>query len=153
MIFISFLWFSFTGGDIPLFGRMISTGAVQDWRMFSIVAFMTWIIIILSFLSFIGSLLTGILLSKTKTLAIQPKEKVVEKAHVPSDLLMPDEKTIVEALEDNGGSLTQSELRLETGMSKVKLHRYLKKLEAKNIVSKHAYGMTNKIKLEKKLKN
>ena len=152
IIFLSFLWFLIAGGNIPFLGRLFATSAVQDWQIFSIVTLMTWIIVILSFVSFIGSLVTGIFLTRTKNKKIAEKIEEEKEQEVHADLLMPGEKKIVEVLEDNEGSMTQSELRIEAEMSKVKLHRYLKKLEAKKIISKHSYGMTNRIKLEKKLK-
>jgi uncharacterized membrane protein len=153
LIFLSFLWFLILGGNIPLLGKLFATSAVQDWRVFSIVTLMTWIIVILSFVSFSGSLITGIFLTRTKNKLVVKKVEEEKEQEVHADLLMPGEKKIIEVLEDNDGSMTQSELTIESEMSKVKLHRYLKKLEAKKIISKHAYGMTNRIKLEKKLKS
>ena len=136
-----------------MLGKLFATSAVQDWRVFSIVTLMTWIIVILSFVSFSGSLITGIFLTRTKNKLVVKKVEEEKEQEVHADLLMPGEKKIIEVLEDNDGSMTQSELTIESEMSKVKLHRYLKKLEAKKIISKHAYGMTNRIKLEKKLKS
>lgn len=51
----------------------------------------------------------------------------------------------------NNGELTQSDLVRKTKLSKVKVHRIVKRLESLGIVSKYPYGITNKIKLEKSL--
>ena len=153
LIFLAFLWFLIVGGNIPVIGKLFATSAIQDWRIFSIVTLMTWLIVFLAFISFLGSLLTGIFLTRNKNKQIVKKIEEEKEKEVHADLLMPGEKKIIEVLEDNEGSMTQSELTIESEMSKVKLHRYLKKLEAKKIISKHAYGMTNRIKLEKKLKS
>ena len=73
LIFLSFLWFLILGGNIPLLGKLFATSAVQDWRVFSIVTLMTWIIVILSFVSFSGSLITGIFLTRTKNKLVVKK--------------------------------------------------------------------------------
>ena len=63
-----------------------------------------------------------------------------------------DEKLLIASLEKAGGVLTQSELVNATGLTKVKIHRVVKRLEGLGIVSKYPFGMTNKVRLEKKLK-
>jgi ribosomal protein S25 len=59
----------------------------------------------------------------------------------------PEEKLVIRVLNENGGELTQSELVRRTKLSKVKVHRVIKRLESLNIVDKYSYGLTNKIKL------
>jgi len=63
----------------------------------------------------------------------------------------PEEKLVIRELEDAGGELTQSELVKKTGISKVKVHRVIKRLEQLKILSKYPYGVTNKIKVEKEV--
>jgi len=63
----------------------------------------------------------------------------------------PEEKLVLKELEENGGQMTQAELAKRTKLTKVKIHRVVKRLESIGIVSKYSYGMTNKIKLEKKI--
>jgi len=46
---------------------------------------------------------------------------------------------------------TQSRLAKETGLGKVQVHRAIKRLEAKGLIEKHDYGLTNKILLKKEL--
>ena len=43
-------------------------------------------------------------------------------------IILPDEKTVIEVLERNGGELAQSELVKITKLSKVKVHRIVKRL-------------------------
>jgi uncharacterized membrane protein len=63
----------------------------------------------------------------------------------------PEEKLVLKELEESGGNMTQTELAKRTKLSKVKIHRVVKRLESIGVVSKYSYGMTNKIKLEKKV--
>ena len=62
-----------------------------------------------------------------------------------------DEKLVISSLTKSGGVLTQSELVSSTGLTKVKVHRVIKRLEGLGILSKYPYGMTNKVRLEKRL--
>ena len=68
-----------------------------------------------------------------------------------SNLLLPEEKKIIDSLMQNNLEATQAKLAKDTGMSKVQTHRAIKKLEAKGILEKHSFGMTNKILLKKEL--
>ena len=61
---------------------------------------------------------------------------------------MPEEKAVVELLKKNDNAMTQKEIAIELGLSKVKAHRIIKRLEQKKVVKKFDYGMTNKVKLE-----
>ena len=102
------------------------------------------------------SLGSGILLLRIshQKLHESVKEKVEEEFEnrVQGDILLPDEKKLIGVLEKNDDSMTQSDLVRESGLSKVKVHRVLKNLEAKKIITKYDFGMTNKIHLEKKVK-
>jgi len=66
-------------------------------------------------------------------------------------MVTPDEKLAIRELERAGGEMTQSDLVRRTGLSKVKVHRVIKRLESLGVVSKYPYGVTNNIKLEKRL--
>ncbi len=76
-------------------------------------------------------------------------KEVKTKKEIPYSMLLPDEKELINILKQNDNIMTQNELVKASGLSKVKIHRVLKKLETKKIISKYAYGMTNKIRLEK----
>jgi uncharacterized membrane protein len=64
-------------------------------------------------------------------------------------LLLPEEKKIIEVLKKNDYSLPQNKITRESGLSKVQVHRVLKRLELKGLIEKHEYGLTNKIVLKK----
>ena len=82
---------------------------------------------------------------------LRAKETKELKKDVIESMILPDEKIIIKELERNNGEMTQSDLVRRTNLSKVKVHRIVKRLESLGIVSKYPYGITNKIKLEKSL--
>ena len=82
---------------------------------------------------------------------LKKKEKKELTKSVIDTMLTPEEKKVIQLLEDNDDELTQSELVSQTKLSKVKISRVIKRLESLKVISKYPYGMTNKIKLEKKI--
>lgn len=62
------------------------------------------------------------------------------------NLFDKDERKVVKALLDKGGERLQAEIVKKTKLSKVKVHRILKRLEGKQLVEKKAKGNTNLIK-------
>jgi len=83
------------------------------------------------------------------------RELAAEKPHAHSptrkiDLsaLESDEKKIMEILEDNKGSVFQSEIVKRLGYSKVKVSRVLDKLEQKGLVERKRRGMANLVVLK-----
>lgn len=105
----------------------------------------TLIPLILTLIGSLVSITAGSLFIKL----LREKERKELKKEVIDSMVMPDEKIVIEELEKNNGALTQSELVGNTGLSKVKVHRIIKRLESLGIVKKYPYGVTNKIKLEK----
>lgn len=77
------------------------------------------------------------------------KEIKSTKEKITSLLLMPEERMVIDELRKSKGSMAQSQLVKNTGMSKVKMHRIVSKLAVKGIIKKYPYGLTNKIVLEK----
>jgi uncharacterized membrane protein len=65
--------------------------------------------------------------------------------------LTPIERRVINRLEENGGSLTQDELRRAAGLSKSTLSVTLKALERKSLVSREVSGRTKNVKLERKV--
>lgn len=63
--------------------------------------------------------------------------------------LLPEEKKVFDEIEKQGGALTQHEIVRSTGFTRLKVHRIIKKLEQKKLLTKQKYGMTNKIVLKK----
>lgn len=106
----------------------------------------------IGYISLMGSIIS--ILAGLSLLDILRKR---EKTKVANDIIetmtTPDEKIVLSELENAGGELTQSDLVKKTGLSTVKVHRVVKRLEQLGILAKYPYGMTNKIRLEKKQKD
>jgi uncharacterized membrane protein len=78
------------------------------------------------------------------------KEEVVDtekkkSLEVALKLLENDERKVVKALVEAGGSMLQKNISKETNMSMVKTHRVLTRLIGRNVVSTEKYYNTNKI--------
>jgi hypothetical protein len=82
---------------------------------------------------------------------IRKKERKELTRGVIDTVTTPEEKLVISTLNRNGGELTQSELVKRTGLSKVRVHRIVKKLESLKVVDKYSYGLTNKIKLNESI--
>jgi GTP-sensing pleiotropic transcriptional regulator CodY len=83
-------------------------------------------------------------------------ERKITKIHKDINLTLKFldnyEKTIIKFILENKGETTQSKIVKNTGFSRVRIFRVLKKLEDKGIIIKEPYGMSNIIKLDKDLK-
>lgn len=62
---------------------------------------------------------------------------------VDASSLDDEEKKILSFLQQRKGSVFQSEIRVRTGFSKVKVSRLLDKMEQKNIIERKRRGMAN----------
>ena len=82
---------------------------------------------------------------------IREKEIKSIKQETANNLLLPDEKAVINYLKKCGFESTQSKLAKETGFNKVQVHRAIKRLESKGVLEKHEYGLTNKIILKKEI--
>jgi hypothetical protein len=82
---------------------------------------------------------------------IRKREIKKIKQETANNLLLPDEKKIIDALKKSNFEMVQAKLAKETGLGKVQVHRAVKRLEAKGVLEKHSYGLTNKIILKKEL--
>jgi uncharacterized membrane protein len=106
-----------------------------------------WILIFTSLFGSLVSIFAGLAIYSL----LRKKERKELTKSVIDIVTTPEEKRVLKELEDSGGILTQSELAKRTKLTKVRVHRVVKRLESIGIVSKYSYGMTNKIKLEKKV--
>ncbi len=97
-------------------------------------------------ISLLGSIIS-ILAGISMLILIRKHERKSITKNMIDTLTTPEEKISLEELERKGGELTQSELVKNTGLSKVKIHRVVKRLEELGILNKYPYGMTNKLKL------
>lgn len=109
------------------------------------IAFLTSPLVIIYSASGFLSLFAGI----TIWSLIRKKEFKHIKQQTADNLLLPDEKKVINALKQSNFELTQSKLVKVTGMSKVQVHRAVKRLEQKGVLEKHSFGLTNKIILKK----
>lgn len=82
---------------------------------------------------------------------LREKEIKSIKHETANNLLLPDEKEIINALKRSDFESTQAKLAKETGLNKVQIHRAIKRLESKGVLEKHEYGLTNKILLKKEI--
>jgi uncharacterized membrane protein len=100
---------------------------------------------ILLLLSGLISILSGITIMR-----ITKKHEIkAVKQEATEYLLLPEEKKVIEVLKKNDYSLPQNKITKESGLTKVQVHRVLKRLETKGLIEKHEYGLTNKIVLKK----
>lgn len=82
---------------------------------------------------------------------IREKEIKQIKLETANNLLLPDERKIIDALKGSNYEMTQAKLAKETGLGKVQVHRTVKRLESKGVLEKHGYGLTNKIILKREV--
>ena len=98
------------------------------------------------FISLSGSIIS-ILAGTSLWILLKKKERKKLTDDLINTMTTDDEKLVMRTLEENGNELTQTELVKRTRLSKVKVHRVIKRLESIGIVNKYSYGMTNKIRL------
>jgi hypothetical protein len=95
--------------------------------------------------------LSGSVISITAGLSLmnllRKKERKELTKGVIDTMTTPEEKLVIKILNENHGEMTQSELVKRAKLSKVKIHRVIKRLESLKVVDKYSYGLTNKIKL------
>ena len=60
-------------------------------------------------------------------------------------MLNGDERKVLDLIKERPNGALQSELVIKSGFSKVKMHRMLKKLEAKELITRGRFGITNKV--------
>ena len=92
--------------------------------------------------------------SHLESLVAGKEDAVTETPSEPEVIvvtLTPIERRVINRLEENGGTLTQDELRRATGLSKSTLSVTLKGLERKSLVSRKEAGRTKNVKLERKV--
>jgi DNA-binding MarR family transcriptional regulator len=74
---------------------------------------------------------------------MQPKKLTKEHYHKIMSQLHKDEKEVLERILAAEGSVMQSELVEQTGLTKVKVTRILDRLEGKGVIERKRRGMTN----------
>jgi len=103
-----------------------------------------WYIVLVSFLGSAVSLLAGIALYNVA----RKRQAEAISADWIENITDGKDKMVIAILKENNGSMTQAQLVKESGMSKVKVHRIVHKLEQSKVIEKTRYGQTNKIHLQ-----
>jgi uncharacterized membrane protein len=150
VLFIIFLTSINSTNHATLVGRLVGRGVAP-----SVKPLLTLMLVVTGF-GTVSSFIAGLALMKeTKQQVITHVEQKKEEEnnnHISPDLLTEDEKTVIKCLQDNNNSMSQRDLSSETKLGNVKVHRIIKRLEKKKVISKYNVGITNRIKLEKGLK-
>ena len=107
---------------------------------------LTWIVALMSTTGVIVGIAVYVYMKKS----IMPETVSPEDVQETTRFLPKDQRKIVEAIIENEGEISQSELPEETELSKVKVSRKLKDLERQEIVRREENGMTNKVMLGEK---
>jgi len=97
---------------------------------------------------FIGSLTYYFISEKYEKKII----KIQKSVSVALKFLQEEDKSVITCIINKKGKLTQSEIVKNTGLSRVKVFRILKKLESRDIIVKKPHGMTNFIELKDDLR-
>jgi hypothetical protein len=104
-----------------------------------------WYIVIITFLGSLISLICGINLYNI----IKNKDNKIVSDNWINNITNETDKKIINLLKEKNNIMTQSQIVKESGMTKVKIHRIIQKLESYKIIEKFRYGQTNKIRLIK----
>tara|TARA_Y100000034_G_scaffold135400_1_gene207182 strand:+ start:806 stop:1288 length:483 start_codon:yes stop_codon:yes gene_type:complete len=118
-------------------------------KMFDTIAIQTWLSLAIAGIVLVIGLF--LIFSKEETKIITKTKKIhVEKQRKPIDYskLDKDEKIIISSIEEENGTIFQSNLVEKTGFSKVKVSRILDKLEGRQITERKRRGMTNVVVLK-----
>lgn len=108
-------------------------------------SFFSWLITISYTISLV-ILVSGIyLVFSNKNIKVRTEKEFV---NINQSKLTDEEKSIYDLIKSKGGSLYQSDIIKEIGISKVKTTRILDKLESMNILERKRRGMTNIIVLK-----
>lgn len=121
-----------------------STTRVTAMRLayYFILPFVGGVLLILS-----GTTLIGINSSSLhRSYAAVGRKKVEkERSKMLNVMLSDEERRILDLIKESPKGALQSELAIKSGFSKVKMHRMLKKLEAKELITRGRFGITNKV--------
>ena len=84
---------------------------------------------------------------------LEKQKKIVQtNMDIIMKFLSPDEREIVRLMGEKEGMTTQSEMAKLPGMTRLKAHRVVKKLEDRGIVHVEKYGKINVVRLVDELK-
>lgn len=96
----------------------------------------------------IGAIVAWIFLQIRKKEPMRAAEKPAERKKVDTSMLEPDEKKVIEILQDAGGSVFQSDVIGKLGYTKVKVSRILDRMEQRGLIERKRRGMANLVVLK-----
>ena len=139
---------NFHGGDLNLIERDLNITpeqvALRD-AQFDLRRVIFSVQLIIFVISGFVSLLAGISIFSL----VRKREHKNIRTTITNSMLLPNEQRVINVLQKNGEDITQSKLVMESGLTKIQVHRALVKLEKINLIEKQRYGLTNKIMLKK----
>ncbi len=96
---------------------------------------------------------SGIVVYNIMNATLEKQKKVVQtNLGIIMKFLSPDDREIVDLLLEKDGRTTQTEIARLPGMSRLKAHRIVRKLEERGIVHVEKYGKINTIRIVDELK-
>ena len=95
------------------------------------------------------------LMAYTLLNATLEKQKKMAKANIDiiKKFLSPEDREVVSLLISKDGMTTQSEIAKLPGMSRLKAHRIVKRLEERGIIHVEKYGKLNMLRIVEELRN
>jgi hypothetical protein len=96
---------------------------------------------------------SGLVVYSILNATLEKQKKIVQtNMDIIMKFLSPDEREIVRLMGEKEGMTTQSEMAKLPGMTRLKAHRVVKKLEDRGIVHVEKYGKINVVRLVDELK-
>jgi uncharacterized membrane protein len=105
--------------------------------------------VVMGFFGVLSGLIVYSLLNATIE---KQKQAVKTNMGIIMKFLSPEDRDVVLLLLEKGGMTTQSEIARLPGMSRLKAHRVVKKLEERGIIHVEKYGKINMIRVVDELK-
>jgi uncharacterized membrane protein len=135
--------------NIGIKKTLIVSCSHDNCTMYDALTIQTWLSVAIAGIVLIIGLF--FIFAKEQERIIIKKQKVeVEKKIKPIDYskLNKDEKIIIRSIEEEDGTIFQSNLVEKTGFSKVKVSRILDKLEGRQLIERKRRGMINVVVLK-----
>ncbi len=96
---------------------------------------------------------SGLVVYSILNATLEKEKKIVQtNTEIIMKFLGPDEREVVRLMSGKDGMTTQSEMAKLPGMTRLKAHRIVKKLEARGIVHVEKYGKINVVRLVEELR-
>jgi len=153
-ILIGFIIYSFNAAMTTIISTSCSHGyecpmwGTIEFQTNVSIAIMVFVIIIGLYLIFFGQEEKIITKVKTVKQQIEPKEIKKENYQKIMSSLEKEERTVLNKIIENQGTIFQSDLADKTGYNKVKVTRILDRLEGRGLIERRRRGMTNVILLK-----